>query len=63
MLSETMIDNLTREAKPRDFAMLRSYVKKAHSAEFVRQVMIPSLRIRHPRIWTHLDSRRVSVGA
>jgi hypothetical protein len=60
MLSDTMIDTLTREAKPRDFAMLRSYIRRGHSAQYVRAVMIPSLRRRHPRIWTHLDSQRVS---
>ncbi len=57
MLSDTMIDALTREAKPRDFAMLRSYVRRAPSAEYVRSTLIPSLRQLHRRIWSHIDSK------
>ena len=56
MLDDTQIDNLTREARPRDFAMLRSYIRRAPSVQYVRHTMIPSLRKLHPRIWTHRDS-------
>ena len=44
MLDNETIDTLTREAKPRDFRMLRSYVARAATAQYVRRVMIPSLR-------------------
>jgi hypothetical protein len=60
MLNDTEIDSLVREVKPRDFAMLRSYVRRGHSAEYVRRVMVPSLRVRHARIWTHIDSKRIN---
>jgi len=56
MLASATIDVLTREAKPADFWMLRSYVQHAPSADYVRRVMIPSLRRRHPTIWTRVDS-------
>jgi hypothetical protein len=61
MLDSETIDTLTREAKPRDFRMLRSYVARAATVQYVRAVMIPSLRVRHPRIWTHLDSRQLGA--
>lgn len=57
MLDNETIDTLTREAKPRDFAMLRSYITRAPSAQYVRHITIPSLRKFHPRIWTHVDSK------
>jgi hypothetical protein len=57
MLNDTEIDKLVREARPRDFPMLRSYVRHGHSPVYVRRVMIPSLRVRHARIWTHVDSK------
>ena len=57
MLDNEMIQTLTREAKPVDFKMLKSYVARAPSAEYVRQVMIPSLRQRHPTIWQRVDSQ------
>jgi hypothetical protein len=56
MLDNETIDTLTREAKPRDFAMLRSYIKRAPSVQYARRITIPSLRKLHPRIWTHVDS-------
>jgi hypothetical protein len=61
MLDSETVDALTREAKPRDFQMLRSYVRRSPTREYVRGVMIPSLRIRHPRIWTHIDSRQLGA--
>ena len=61
MLDNETIDTLTREAKPRDLAMLRSYVRRGPTREYVLAVMIPSLRIRHPRIWTHIDSRQLGA--
>jgi len=57
MLNDAEIESLVREAKPRDFPMLRSYVRRAPSAQYVRRVLIPSLRARHARIWTHIDSK------
>jgi len=51
MLDYETIERLTREAAPRDHKMLRSYVARAPDAHYVRNVMIPSLRIRHPRIF------------
>jgi hypothetical protein len=57
VLDNALIDNLVREAKPRDGAMLRSYVRRGHSADYVRRTMIPSLRRLHPRIWSNIDSK------
>jgi hypothetical protein len=57
MLDSDTIHNLTREAKPVDYKTLRSYVRWAPSVEYVRRVMIPSLRLRHPTIWTHIRSK------
>jgi hypothetical protein len=57
MLDDQTIDDLTNEAKPRDFAMLRSYLKRAPSVQYARRITIPSLRKLHPRIWTHVDSQ------
>jgi hypothetical protein len=56
MLDDTTINALTKEARPVDYRMLRSYIKHAPSAEYARSVTIPSLRKLHPRIWTHVDS-------
>ena len=41
MLDNETIDTLTREAKPRDFRMLRSYVARAATVQYVCAVMIP----------------------
>ena len=56
MLDSATINALTKEARPVDYPMLRSYLKHAPSAEYARRVTIPSLRKWHPRIWTHVDS-------
>ena len=56
MLDNATINALTKEAQPVDYPMLRSYIRHAPSVEYVRRVTIPSLRKRHPRIWTHVDS-------
>ncbi len=61
MLDNETIDLLTREARPRDFAMLRSYIRRGHSAQYVRRVMIPSLRRLHPAIWTCVQSQSVKA--
>jgi hypothetical protein len=57
MLDSETVDTLTREARPRDFRMLKSYVARGPSAKYVREVMIPSLRIRHATIWQRIDSQ------
>jgi hypothetical protein len=57
MLDSEVIHNLTREAKPVDYRMLKSYVARAPSAQYVREVLIPSLRQRHPAIWQRVDSQ------
>ena len=56
MLDEPTIDRLTNEARPVDFFMLRSYVRRASSVEYARRVMIPSLRRLHRTIWTRVES-------
>lgn len=56
MLSDAQIDALTKDARPVDYRMLRSYICRAPSVQYVRRTMIPSLRRLHPRIWTHRDS-------
>jgi len=61
MLDNETIDALTREAKPRDFAMLRSYIRRAPSVHYVRHVTIPSLRRLHPQVWTCVQSQSVNV--
>jgi len=62
MLDNDTIDALTKEAHPVDYRTLRSYIRWAPTVAYVRKVMLPSLRIRHRRIWSHTDSRRVSAG-
>jgi len=57
MLDERTIDKLTREARPVDFWMLRSYVRRAPSVEYARRVMIPSLRERHRMILERIESQ------
>ena len=57
MLDAPSIYALVREAQPRDFKMLRSYVRWSPTVEYARRVMIPALRRLLPRIWTHLDSK------
>jgi hypothetical protein len=57
MLDSETIHTLTREAKPVDYRMLRSYVAKAPSVQYVRRVLIPSLRQRHSAIWRHVASQ------
>ena len=61
MLDNAMIYALTKEARPVDYPMLRSYIKHAPSVEYVRRITIPSLRKWHPRIWTHVDSGYVKT--
>jgi hypothetical protein len=56
MLDDTVIDSLTKEARPVDYRMLRSYIRRAPSIHYVRRVTVPSLRKLHPRIWSHVDS-------
>ena len=53
------INRLTREAQPVDFPMLRSYIRWAPSEQYVRQVVLPSLRRLHPEIWEHVESKRM----
>ncbi len=60
MLDNETIDSLTRAAQPLDFEMLRSYIRRGPSVAYVQQVMIPSLRRRHPTIWTRTDSKRIA---
>ena len=57
MLDDTQIDNLTREARPVDYRMLRSYIRRAPSVQYVRRTTIPSLRRLHPQIWTCVQSQ------
>ncbi len=56
MLDNRTIDDLTNEAKPVDFLMLRSYVKRAPSVQYARRITIPSLRRFHPAIWLRIES-------
>jgi len=57
MLSSETVHLLTREATPVDYRMLKSYVLRAPSVQYVREVLIPSLRQRHPGIWQRIDSQ------
>jgi len=57
MLDSETVHKLTSDAKPVDYRMLKSYVVKAPSARYVREVQIPSLRRRRPAIWQRIDSQ------
>jgi hypothetical protein len=57
MLDSATVHKLTCEAKPVDYRMLKSYVARAPSVRYVREVQIPSLRRRHPTIWQRVDSQ------
>jgi hypothetical protein len=59
MIDERTIDKLTNEARPVDFWMLRSYVRRAPSVQYARQITIPSLRKLHPTIWTRIESEHL----
>jgi len=61
MLDSEAVHKLTSEAKPVDYRMLKSYVVKAPSARYVREVQIPSLRRRHPAIWQRIDSQHFTT--
>jgi hypothetical protein len=37
-------------------------VVKAPSARYVREVQIPSLRLRHPAIWQRVDSQHFTAN-
>lgn len=56
MLSYEEVERLTREARPLDWKMLRSYVRWGPDAGYVRNTMIPALRVNHGTIWTRIDS-------
>ena len=56
MLDNTVIDNLTKEARPVDYRTLRSYIRWAPSVAYVRRVMVPSLRRLDSAIWTCVRS-------
>ena len=56
MLDNTVIDSLTKEARPVDYRTLRSYIRWAPSVAYVRRVMLPSLRRLDPAIWTCVRS-------
>lgn len=56
MLDSQVVDTLTKEARPVDYRMLRSYIRWAPSVAYVRQMMVPSLRKLDPAIWTHVRS-------
>ena len=56
MLDNATVNALTKEARPVDYPMLRSYIRHAPSVEYVRRVTIPSLRKWHPQIWMRVDS-------
>jgi hypothetical protein len=56
MLDDRTIDKLTKEARPVDFRLLRSYVRRAPSVQYARRITIPSLRRLHPTIWTRVES-------
>ncbi len=56
MLDNAMIDSLTKEARPVDYRMLRSYIRWAPSVAYVRRVMVPSLRRLDPVIWKRVRS-------
>jgi hypothetical protein len=62
MLDSETIHTLVREAHPVDYRMLKSYVVKAPSARYVREVQIPSLRLRHPAIWQRVDSQHFTAN-
>jgi len=53
---------LVCEARPVDYRMLKSYVVKAPSACYVREVQIPSLHRRHPTIWQRVDSQHFTAN-
>ena len=57
MLDFRTIEELTREAEPVDFRMLRSYIARAPTVPYARNTTVPSLRIRHPEIWMRIESR------
>ena len=61
MLDDGTIDDLTHEAQPMDFWMLRAYIKRAPSVEYVRRITIPSLRKLHPTIWTRVESGHLTT--
>jgi hypothetical protein len=56
-MNATEIDQITREACPVDFRMLRSYVRLARDPEYARRIQIPSLRRQHPEIWQTVASK------
>ena len=56
MLDNVTVNTLTKEARPVDYAMLRSYIRHAPSVEYVRRITIPSLRRWHPQIWERVAS-------
>jgi hypothetical protein len=60
MLDSETIHKLTCEARPVDYRMLKSYVVRAPSASYVREVQIPSLKQRHPAIWQRIDSQHLT---
>jgi hypothetical protein len=57
MLDSETVHALVREARPVDYRMLKSYVVKAPSARYVREVQIPSLKQTHRAIWQRVDSK------
>ena len=61
MLSDTQIDALTKDARPVDYRMLRSYIRRAPSVQYVRRTMIPSLKRLHPQIWSTLPANAVKA--
>jgi hypothetical protein len=61
MLSDTQIDALTKDARPVDYRMLRSYIRRAPSVEYVRRTMLPSLKRLHPQIWQYVASQAVKA--
>ncbi len=62
MLDSETVHALVCEARPVDYRMLKSYVVKAPSARYVREVQIPSLRQRHPTIWQRVDSQHFTAN-
>lgn len=57
MLDNETIHKLTCESKPVDYRMLKSYVARAPSVKYVREVLVPSLKLRHSSIWRRIDSQ------
>jgi hypothetical protein len=57
MFMEAHVAAARAQAKPVAYKTLRSYIRWAPTVEYVRKVMLPSLRRRHASIWSRTTSQ------